>query len=326
MYRYLIVIPVGMLTILMLPAPSASAAIEVGDDCLADAVEMNKTLIARDGGRPFSLEPVVSEGGMGVITRWGVRVAAGQPSIPQRLEIYRSLMGPKDAVRKEAEAQLQTLHAGENSFQSRISVSVATELGLYGPEGTFACHTQESVSAWVYEGNMSVGGSMLLTGLNGFRTPITVVVETDRDGDGYGDESQDGCPAGAAYQSACPMVSFSVKGRALENSIAVWVNASAEASIRVTGQVGWVPKARGHNQPKSKGRRLIIALAGRTHQVKGGQPARFTVPLPQSVQRRLSRIPSNRSLIAKLQVEATDLAGRESYKRLRVNLPSERSG
>ena len=42
----------------------------------------------------------------------------------------------------------------------------------------------------------------------GYRTDIAARVETDADGDGFGDDSQDNCPTSAASQGACPGVAL----------------------------------------------------------------------------------------------------------------------
>ena len=147
------------------------------------------------------------------------------------------------------------------------------------------------------------------------------MVEPDLDNDGYGDETQDRCPRSAAYQGECPVVTLAANGKARKRSIQVRVTASSEASVLVFGQVGWnfQPK-RKPKSGKGKTARLIVGLSGGTKTVLPGETAGFTIPLPKTVLRRLSRIAPSESLKAKITVRATDLAGRNTNRRLTVTL------
>lgn len=118
------------------------------------------------------------------------------------------------------------------------------------------------------------------------------------------------------------MVTLTASGKARKRSILVRVSASAEASVRVLGQVGWNFQPKRKPKPgKGKTARLIIALSGGTKTVLPGETARFTIPLPKTVLRRLGRLEPSKSLKAKITVLATSLANQTFGRRLVVKLP-----
>jgi hypothetical protein len=302
------------LTALLLAAPGASAATEAGDDCVGNVVEANRTMIAWNSGS-FSMNRVVGEPG-GVITAWKVRLAAGHAPMAERLETYRGVNETPEEIHKEAESSLETVREGENVFKTRLPVHPSAQLGVYGPAGTFACETGESVATGSFEGSAAVGETRAVTGMIGFRTPVVAVVEPDADGDGYGDETQDLCPQGAALQVACPAVTIRTGAVARKKSIVVLVGVSSEARVEVFGQVGWGYKPK----PGVKTTRIIAALTGPKRSVAAGKPSFFTVPLPKIVQRRLAKLSSQESLKAKIKVSVKDLTDRETIRRLTVKL------
>jgi hypothetical protein len=302
------------LTTLLLIAPGASAATEAGDDCVGNVVEANRTMIAWNSGN-FSMNRVVGEPG-GVIVAWKVRLAAGHAPMPERLETFRAVNETPEEARKEAESSMETVQEGENVFKTRIPVHPSAQLGVYGPLGTFACETGESVVTGSFEGAAAVGEVKPVTGMVGFRAPVVAVVEPDVDGDGYGDETQDLCPQSAALQVACPTVTAKASAVAKKKSIVVRVEVSAQATVDVFGQVGWGYKPK----PGMKTTRIVAALTGPKQSLEAGKPALFRVPLPKIVQRRLAKLTPQESLKAKIEVGALDLAGRETVRKLTVKL------
>lgn len=314
-----------VLTALLLAAPSASAATEAGDDCVGNTVEANRTMIAWNSGN-FAMNRVAGEPG-GVITGWRVRLAPGHASMPERLETYRAVNETPEEIHKEAESSLEVVREGENFFRTRIPVHPSAQLGVYGPAGTFACETGESVVTGSFEGSAAVGEVRAVTGMIGFRTPVVAVVEPDADNDGYGDETQDECPQSAAIQIACPAVTLSTGAVARRKSILVRVGVSSKATIDVYGQVGWGFKASLKLKTAgAKPTRIIAALSGPKRNVTPGKPSFFKVPLPKIVLRRLGRLTPKESLKAKLTINAKDLAGRVTNRRLTVMLKGQDSG
>lgn len=304
----------------LIAASTASAAKEVGQPCLANGTEANRTLLVFTGAESPLIQPVVPEEPPQVITAWKVQVGAGVAPHPQRLEVYRILNEEQD-YRKEAESATVTVSEGLNVFPARVPVNKFTGyLGLYGPSGTYVCTGTAGVAGG-FEGAAGVGETRRVTGTVGQGVPLMATVEDDRDGDGYGDETQDACPKNPARQANCPPVTVRSKAEAKRKSIIVRVGVSSEATIDVYGQVGWGFKP----SPKlktagAKPTRLIVGLSGPKKTVLPGKRGRFRVPLPKTVLRRLGKLTQREFLTAKLTVRCTDLAGRSKNQRLDVKL------
>lgn len=156
------------------------------------------------------------------------------------------------------------------------------------------------------------------------------MVEPDVDGDGFGDETQDKCPQSAQYQTTCPVIALGITANAGKKSIFVQATTSLQAPVQVYGQVGWgfkpKPKVRSRRQSR-RGRKLLVGLNGGTQKVAPGQIARFVVPLPRSVKRRLDRITPKESLKAQISASAPNLVGPATTQTVTVRLKGrEHSG
>lgn len=318
---------VAVATVCFLLAASSASAAEAGDDCVANTVEANRTMIPWNSSGSFTMnravgELVLGEGVQhGVITGWRVRVGSGQPTLPQRFETYR-VLNEKEEYRQESQSQLESVGPGESFFGARVPVWPGANLGLYGPEGTFACNTGESLVTGTFIGSASVGEVRTVTGLFGFRTPLTVVVERDIDNDGYGDESQDKCPEFAAIQANCPFVRLTPSVSAItKRAILLNVSTGDATQVQVSGQVGWPIRPKPGARPSKGKARRIVGLSGGTQEIPAGATVAFTVPLPKAVRRRLKKLDPKEKLKARLTVLATDLVGHQTASHLTVRLP-----
>jgi hypothetical protein len=308
-------------------ASSASAAREAGDDCVANTVEANRTMIPWNSGS-FEMNRAVNEqdvgeeeGALGVVTGWKVRVGPGQTPLPQRLEIYR-VVNEKEEYRQEFQTPLETIHPGDNFFPARIPVWAGANLGLYGPNGTFACNTGELLATGTFEGSASLGEVRTVTGLIGFRAPLTVVVERDQDRDGYGDETQDGCPVYALSHTACPVLTLiSSVTATTKRAILLDVGTGDPAQVQVSGQIGWGIRRRAHGRPAKRKARVVFGLSGGTQDIPAAATVTFTIPLPKAVERRLAKLSPKENLKAHLFVTATNPIGHQVTRYLIVRLP-----
>jgi hypothetical protein len=96
-----------------------------------------------------------------------------------------------------------------NEFGARVPVAAGDMLGLAtltaGMECVFAGVPGDH---HYYDGpgqDTPLGSSAYLTvPMSGFRWNIEATVEPDADGDGFGDETQDGCPEQGAFHGPCP--------------------------------------------------------------------------------------------------------------------------
>lgn len=324
--RYGASIATALAAVSLASAAGASAATEVGQPCVANGLEANRTLLVFTGAANPLIQPVVPEEPAQVITGWKVQVGPGRAPLPQRLEVYRVLDEAQD-YRKEGESATETVHEGLNFFPTRIPVKSWTGyLGLYGPGGTFVCGSTPGV-AGSFEGAAALGETRAVKSATGLGVPLMATIESDKDGDGYGDLSQDECPQNAAVQSECPPVKVTASASAKRKSIVVSVGVSSEAVVDVYGQVGWGYKANPHLKTAgSKPTRLIIGLSGPKKTVLPGKSVSFKVPLRKPTLRRLGKLTPKEKLVAKLTVATTDLAGRERHRRLDVTLKGRGAG
>ncbi|HEX2097005.1 MAG TPA: hypothetical protein VHF50_06515 [Solirubrobacterales bacterium] len=307
----------------LLTAPVASAAWEVGDRCVANAVEPNSTAIMLNNDEPYlALAPVVPPEGGRVITRWRVQTGPGQAPTAQRLVVLQQVGEEED--RKVGESALETVGLGVSEFATRIPAPEYAHVGLTGPDGALLCEKTEMHLAGAVEDAWPVGETRKFKVLSNVGVPVIAVAEADVDGDGYGDETQDRCPASAAHQGDCPTVTPSVLSRVVRrNAILVRAQVDSDASVEATGSIRWLKAPPGDRRRKTYSRVTPVTVrlsAGLSRQLTAGAPATFRVPLPKAVLRRLAKLNPKRALRARITVTATDLAVRETTRTVVVRL------
>lgn len=319
--RHLIAIAVAVAC--LLAAPAASALDEAGNRCVANGSITGATVIGLSNQGPtssFLQSHVVSAG---VITRWRVLVAPDQAPLVQQLVLLQQV--GEDEDRKLAESAPQTVVPGANEFTTRMPVRENTHVGLQGPVATFVCDPQELNNAGVVEGAFPIGEARRFKIKVHVGTPVVAIVEPDRDGDGYGDETQDGCPWNAALQIECPPVTPKVDSIApKERAILVKVGVSSQAQVQVFGQVSWKVRQKpgqGKGRARQGDRGLTVGLtAGAPRTVLPGTVASFRVRLPKAVLRRLGRLTPRQALRVRITIRTTDLAGRENDRLVTLKL------
>lgn len=311
----------------LLAAPGASALEEVGNPCVADDTEADATMLglSNQGSLPF-MQPVAPPEGAHVITRWRVQVGPGIGPVAQQLIASHQVAEEDD--RKVGESAIETLVAGSNEFATRIPVSEYDHIGLRGPERTLICHQQVNTAGRL-KGAFAIGETRHFEVLVHVGTPVVARVEPDRDNDGYGDETQDGCPWNAALQTECPPVRPEVESVApKERAILVAVGVSSQAQVQVFGQVSWKVRqkpGRGAGRERKGDRGLTVGLsAGAPRTVLPGTVASFRVGLTKAVLRRLGRLTPQQALKAQITIRTTDLAGRENDRLITVKLRGRR--
>jgi hypothetical protein len=303
-------------------APSASAATEVGNAC-----EANSSVIVGFEGILFPLTNgsssaiPVSVPAAGVATRWTARQRPGPDTHFVRLKVLRLVPGA-NRVQVVAESPSEGVAEGHESFPIRIPVQVGDRFGLSGPGGALGCSPSPAGDV---AGATTAGGAPGATEafyeIPTSQAAVSVSVEPDVDGDGYGDESQDSCPEVAALQTGCPPVALTVDSATVkQRAILVAVEVSSQAQVQAFGQVSWQVR-----QKVGANRGLTAGLsAGAAHTVTPGTVANFRLPLTKSVVRRLGRLSPRQALQARITVRTTDLAGRESDRQLTAKLPGRK--
>lgn len=324
--RWSLAIGAAALSAALLAPSGALAATEVGDDCgatLDEGVTGTYTTVPEQKAANASPLPIAAPAA-GIVTSWRLKSLSGQ-AVAVRLGVFR-LVGPGKFLVPGASGQ-ETAVFGVNSFRTRIPVQAGDRFGLMpvGPS-FFSCVTgnDEDVT-WSYKGNVEVGSSYQFAAGVQVRVPVVAVIEPDIDGDGYGDESQDGCPRSAASIAPCPLVKTTFKTKVKKKAIVVTVSVSSAASVQVFGQVSWQvrgkPKgaAGGSKRPGDHGLTVGIS-AGGPRSVSAAEPRDFRLALSKPILRRLGRITPQQALRALLTVRTTDVAGKVTEQRRRLKL------
>ncbi len=263
-----------------------------------------------------------------VITGWRVKVGPGLGPLPQRLEVFE-IKNEEHEFEKIGESATETLVEGVNSFATRIAADEGDSVGLYGPAGTLICQETGSISR-LYEGVVAVGEIKPFTTIKDgmpleVGTPVVVTVEDDRDGDGYGDETQDRCPASALFQTDCPQVALSIgKVEVKRRAILIEVGVNSTASVEALGEVTWpaLRKAKPGATRSTVARQVHVGLnAGPAKTATEGTTVILRLPLPQSIRRQLDRRSPRHGLRARIDVKGTNVVPYVGTQELTIRLP-----
>lgn len=315
MRKRLSLVIVSAIAALLLAAPAALASSEAGWGCTANDSEANWTVLA-SGSSGFPIPPVIPPEGPKVITSWSLNAEPGLGPIAQRLEVFE-VQNEAGEYKKIGESAMETVVAGSNSFLTRIPVTEGDSVGLHGPVETLFCDKEEGAVSLLYDGAVATGETKPFQVATEVGTPVRVVVEDDRDGDGHGDETQDACPQSPTIQGACPVVALSTSKRVRQGSVTVFVTSSAAAPVSVKGVVK-LGKAR-----KGKGKVRKAALNGGTQTLAPGVPGKFTLRFTKKVKKKLKALPRKRSLRLDVTVSGTNVAGAVTTTTLKMKLKGQ---
>jgi uncharacterized repeat protein (TIGR01451 family) len=169
-----------------------------GSSCSANSTELQTATAS--GGPSYQVPP-----GGGVITFWGY-TAAG-PAGVKKLKVFRPTeTAGQYTVVGESTPQTPT-EARQYTYPTRIPVKAGDIIGLYTTTAN-DCRASAASANTVRggSGDPPPGSTFNASGLFTTSTLLDVaaIVEADADGDGYGDETQDGCPSDATvHDSPC---------------------------------------------------------------------------------------------------------------------------
>jgi len=293
----------------LIGASAAPAATEFGNSCVANNAVANVTLFQIAGpGDPL---PVAAPSA-GVITNWRVNLIGGAPpAIATTLKVLRLNTGAKSAL-LVAESS-GSVFPGANTFPARIPIQPGDRLGLFGPSpiGTLYCVTGVPGTIGVYPGGGSVGAAALYEeGTSPIRVPVVAVVEPDADNDGFGDETQDGCPQSPLFQVPCPTVTVDASSQVGRNAVTVLVTTNIAAPVQVTGTV-----------KLGKGKKATLKAAART--VTPGTLAKFRLNFNKKLRDRLKELSPNQKLTLKISASATNVVGQVSTDKVNAKLKGQ---
>jgi hypothetical protein len=139
--------------------------------------------------------------GYGVITRFRHRTGTNSGTLA--FKVYRPTGAAGEYTSLASESHPVTAGTNE-SFDTRIPVQPGDVLGLNSATNVQEAYTGPAGgSVGFFGGDPSLGSTATASPSATAYLDIAARVETDADGDGYGDDTQDGCPTDPADQTAC---------------------------------------------------------------------------------------------------------------------------
>jgi len=300
-------------------ANSASAATVFGSGCTATQITDGAVWVTT-GHAPTNPLPVTSPIS-GVITEWSVntniviesegKLAGEFPRVLQQRLLVLRAEGEGFKVIGESAGGLLNLK-GSNTYKSRLPVQAGDYLGIAGNPFAAWCETKDPADTYAAAtGGTPVGSTFKVERSTGLQVPITARVEPDVDGDGYGDETQDGCPQSAAYQTPCPVVTVSSLSLTHPKAVTVYVSSSLSAPIAVSATV-----------KLGKGKTTTLRAPGQT--VAPGTLARFNLALSKPVLNTLAALTTRKALGLTVSASATNVTGSPSTATSTVKLRGQR--
>lgn len=234
------------------------------------------------------------------------------------------LRGSGETFQVVGESALESPVAGANVFSTRIPVQAGDRFGAFekglllcaGETGDIVAGTTGDVpSGSTFTANEAFPGAV--------RLPISAIVEPDADNDGYGDETQDGCPQDPGTHEACPqpiaapsLDFFTINRR---TSLVLLLSVSPDASVKVSGLIKLPIRKKAKRKARASKAR-IIGLRTRPQAVNPGQLSRFKLTLPGSVRRELRKLTPKQSLKATVTATATGATGLTGTKSVAIKL------
>jgi hypothetical protein len=294
-------------------AGQASAATVVGSNCAANTSSLGSVVSLKN---PPGYPVPSAIPSAGVITSWTFSLGLPLPpavQVSEQLKVFAPT-GVANQLKVVGESSLSPVGAGTTILPTRIPVQNGDLLGSIVvvsdegkvEQGALFCETKDpGDEIAVVPGNPVTGTTVSTVATQaGYQNPITVSVEPDADGDGYGDETQDKCPTDASTQGACPAppvppappkaappISLSASAAAKKGLVTVTLTSSAQATVTVGGSV-------------KIGTGKTAKLAGSTQIVAPGSLAKFTILFPAALKTALKQTPASKRLTLSLSASA----------------------
>lgn len=288
-------------------AAGASKGGEFGDTCVGveSGAPYGSIFELSRKGSPLPAAAPVS----GVLTKWIAYMPAEFPAgIPrQSVRLVRVLGSGK--VEVTAKSSLEALHAGKNEFETRLPVQAGEHLAFGSNEGgAISCLTLPPENVEANSGGIGFPipqpGETATFEATEDAVPVSGRIEPDRDGDGFGDLTQDGCPQSADFHGACPVLRFSPGYKIGDRTIRVTVRSSVRARVAVSGLL-----------PQ------LGASTGARKTIPARKPTPFRLAITPVLHGILNRLDSSKTLKVPFIARVNHVPGNVSTDRLTVRIP-----
>jgi hypothetical protein len=282
---------------------SATASTQYGNGCTATTTVSNVTLAMT---AKSSLNPLpIAAPSSGILTNVTFSLPSIGPStLPTKVKIMRPTGAP-NALQVVAESASLSIADSAHSFPIRVPVQTGDLLGLSSPLASIICGTANAgdVTGQV-AGEAAVGTTATYPPTPSRALPMVVTLEADIDNDGFGDETQDGCPQSATFQGPCPVITLDSASIGEKSAVRVLVTSSIAADVTATAKAK-LPKSGGGSKRKPK----TIKLGPVTKAVNPPKIGDFTLRFPKALKQALA---SGKSVKLTVTASATDVIGRVS--------------
>ena len=302
-----------------------SAAIALGS-----STEVGQTTATPTFGVNTPVVPVSTVAGSpsyetpeGVLTRWRFHSLNEPTPGSIKLKIFR-LTGTAGAYEVVGDSALKALAPDTSyEFAERIPVKKGDLLGLLAQDGADVgmgvANTPGNRLGQFGGGDIPVGSTgTITTDFPNLRVSVAATVESDADKDGFGDDSQDGCPTDPTRQDACPAAPAD-KTAPVETSTAKRSQDVDKLAVFVTlNEAGTVTAAASVNVSGASKR---FAFRPVTRTVSANVRTKFRLKLRRTALRRVRKaLKRGKKLRASLTITAKDAAANATVKKLRVRL------
>ena len=245
----------------------------------------------------------------GVLTKWIAYMPAEFPGGVPRQSIRLVRVAGSGQVEVTAKSSLETLSAGKNEFETRLPVRAGEHIAFGSNEGgAIVCLTLPPNEVQANSGGIGFPipqpGEKASFEATEDAVPVSGVIEPDRDGDGFGDLTQDGCPQSADFHSACPVLHFSPGYKVGNRTIGVKVRSSVKARVAVSGLL-----------PQ------LGASTGARKTIPARKPTTFRLAITPVLNEILHRLDSSKTLRVPFVARVNHVPGNVSTDRLTVRVP-----
>lgn len=252
----------------------------------------------------------------GVIVRWRLKTSAAGGG-PLKLRVLRSA-GLNTFLGVSTSGSENATAAGINTFATRISIVAGDQIGIdqtaAGSSIQYARTGAGGASSYFRNPAVPDGSALVASVVNaGIEFLINADIEADGDVDGFGDETQDACPALAGQEAGCPPATV------------VQVTASKRQSLRklklsvVSSNAGTltaraVASTKLKRLKKYRGTLLTSSLTPTA-------PSILKPKFSRKIQKILNRqISMRKKVTLKITVTVTDALGKAQAKTITVTL------
>ncbi len=304
---------IGIVTALaLMGAQPAAAATQFGNSCAAKEAAFGGTLASLDSAGSISARAPSS----GVITRWTLNNEVPlPPGFQQALKVFRPTGAPSQ-YEVIGESSPISIAVGANTADTRIPVQTGDFVGASGTyEGavySLYCFTANPADRYVYfVGSPTKGPATTIEESTGAQSATVATIEPDADNDGFGDETQDGCPQSASTQAPCPLATLSASAVVRKGLATILITSNVQTSVTVAGKVNL-----------GKGKKAN--LNGGTQIVTPGTIAKFTVLFPARLKERLKSLSRKQFLKLALTATAPNIAGAPTVQKVQAKAKGQK--